>query len=63
MTVTQEERPMGPHPFGLFLVLSDPTYGQNISSKAVNHFGYLPRQIKRISLLLYLRLIKFKYLL
>ncbi len=43
MTVTREERPMGPYPFRLFLVLSDPAYGQNISSRALNHFEYLLR--------------------
>jgi hypothetical protein len=42
MTVTREERPMDPHPFGVFLVLSGPIYGQNITSKAFNHFGHLP---------------------
>jgi hypothetical protein len=44
MTITREGRPMGTYPFRLFLVSSDSTYGQNLSSKALTHFGRFPRQ-------------------
>ncbi len=47
MVITPEGRPMGPYPFGLFLVSPGATYGQNITSKAFNHFGYFPRKTKR----------------
>jgi hypothetical protein len=44
--ITRKGRPMGTYAFRLFLVSSDPTYGQNISSKALNHFGRFPRELK-----------------
>ena len=46
MTITLQRRPMGPYPFGCFLVSPGPTYGRNIKSKAVNHFGRFPRKLK-----------------
>jgi hypothetical protein len=44
MAITQEERPMGPYHFRLSLVSLAPTYGQNISLKALNHFEQFPCQ-------------------
>ena len=43
VTITREGGPMGPYPFGLFLVSLDSTYQQNISLKALNHSGRFPR--------------------
>ena len=45
MTIALQGRLMGPYPFGCFLVSPGPTYGRNIKSKAVNHFGRFPRKL------------------
>ncbi len=44
MVINREGNPMGRSPFGLFLVSLDLTYGQNISSKVLNHFERFPRK-------------------
>jgi hypothetical protein len=44
MIINREEKSMGRYPFVLFLVSLDLTYGQNISSKVLNHFERFPRQ-------------------
>ena len=44
MTIALQGRPMGPYHCGCFLVSPGPTYGRNIKSKAVNHFGRFPRK-------------------
>ncbi len=50
MVINRKEKPMGSYPFGLFLVSSDPTYEQNISPKALNHFERFPRKSLRFLL-------------
>ncbi len=43
--IVPKEMPMGSYSIELFLVPSDPTYGQNIISKAFNHLEYFPRDL------------------
>jgi hypothetical protein len=38
--IDSKARHIGPYPFGLFRVLPDGTYKQNITSKAFNSLGY-----------------------
>jgi hypothetical protein len=45
MTITQEERPMRPCTFELFLVSLGSTYGEHTSSKALDHFEPFPREL------------------
>jgi hypothetical protein len=44
MIETRERMSMGPYRFELFLVSLDSTYWENISLKAVNHFGQFSRK-------------------
>jgi hypothetical protein len=39
-----EGKPISPYPFRLFLLSLDPTYGQDITSKAIYKLVTLPRQ-------------------
>ena len=42
--VSQPNRPMGRNPFRVLLVVSCPTYGQNMSLKAFNQLVRFPRK-------------------
>jgi hypothetical protein len=68
MAITQEERPMGPYHFRLSLVSLAPTYGQNISLKAVNYFECFLREslnlksfVKRLARQITLAVVSLKF--
>ena len=44
VVITFDYRAMGPNPFGFLLVPLRSIYAQNMSCKASEHFGYLPRK-------------------
>jgi hypothetical protein len=51
--IALEGKPISAYPFRLFLVSLGPTYGQDITSKAISKLVTLPRQLHAIILLVW----------
>ncbi len=53
MVIALEGKPISAYPFRLFLVSLGPTYGQDITSKAISKLVTLRRQLHAIILLVW----------